>query len=126
MTTLAQLLKEHSNNHPDMEVQDAVKFLYQSHMGPGHLIPDEQASLVRLQGEWDSLKGDPGAPLSEDIGNGLCRLDLKACKGKGLSTSIINRLFVLTAQTVKSDRAALEKDLNLIRQLPFSPEEAED
>ena len=45
METLAELLKEHYDNHPDMEVRDAVKFLYQHHMGPVHLIEDENSAL---------------------------------------------------------------------------------
>ena len=35
MSDLAELLKEHYDNHPAMEVRDAIKFIYQSHMGPG-------------------------------------------------------------------------------------------
>ena len=41
MEKLAELLKKHYDNHSDMEVRDAVKFLYQHHMGPGHLIDNE-------------------------------------------------------------------------------------
>ena len=48
MGTLAELLKEHYDNHPGMEVRDAVNFLYQSHMGPGHLVDDEGVALARL------------------------------------------------------------------------------
>lgn len=55
MSDLAELLKEHYDNHPAMEVRDAIKFIYQSHMGPGHLISDERAALDRLAEEWDRL-----------------------------------------------------------------------
>lgn len=57
MSDLAELLKEHYDNHPAMEVRDAIKFIYQSHMGPGHLISDERAALDRLREEWDRAAG---------------------------------------------------------------------
>ena len=55
METLAELLKEHYDNYPDMEVRDAVKFLYQHHMGPGHLVDDQEAALARLETEWEQV-----------------------------------------------------------------------
>lgn len=122
MHTLAELLKEHYDNHPDMEVRDAVKFLYQSHMGPGHLIMDEQAALSRLEAEWAQAEADPAAPLSEPLGNGLCRLNFNACKGIGLSTTTVTRLFVRTAREWRADPAGLEQDLTYVETLPFPRE----
>lgn len=122
MDTMAQLLKEHYDNHPGMEIGDAVKFLYQSHMGPGHLIEDESASLARLEAEWAQVEGNSSAPLFESVGNGLCRLHLNSCKAKELSARTVNRLFVLTAQEVKPDLPGLERDLDLVYTLPFSRE----
>ena len=109
MSDLAELLKEHYDNHPAMEVRDAIKFIYQSHMGPGHLISDERAALDRLAEEWDRLPADPSSPLSEPLGNGLCRLSLSTCKGIKLSIKTLNRLFVLTARKTVLDRAGLEQ-----------------
>ena len=122
MSDLAELLKEHYDNHPAMEVRDAIKFIYQSHMGPGHLISDERAALDRLAEEWDRLPADPSSPLSEPLGNGLCRLSLSACKGIKLSIKTLNRLFALTARKTVLDRAGLEQDLELLQALPFSQE----
>ena len=69
MNKLEQLLKEHYVYFPDMEIQDAVKFLYQHYMGPGHLIADEEAALSRLQAEWDTVLPDKTAPLAHPLGN---------------------------------------------------------
>lgn len=122
MAELASLLRAHRAAYPEMEVQDAIKFLYQSHMGPGHLIADESAALARLQKEWDGVPSDPDAPLLTHLGNGLCRLHINACKGKGLSIHTLFRLFILTAQTAPLHQEALERDLELIRALPFPPQ----
>lgn len=113
------LLRAHFDAHPRMEIRDALKFLHQRHMGPGHLIRDEAAVRRRLEDEWHGVEADPAAPLAETLGNGLCRLDLAACKGRGLSPETVFRLFLLTARKVKPDRAGLEKDLDLVYGLPF-------
>ena len=74
MEQLAQLLQEHFCNHPGMELRDAIKFLYQSSMGGGHLIADPRGALARLEEEWDRTDGDPVLPPTEPLGGGLCRL----------------------------------------------------
>jgi len=118
MEELKQLLQAHLSGHPAAQVQDAVKFLHQSFMGPGHLIEDEGAALSRLEEEWDRTAADPSAIPAQLLGGGLCRLDLSACKGLGLSPATVNRLFVLTAQEVKGDPEGLEQSLELAAHLP--------
>ena len=122
MADLEKLLLEHFEHHPEMEPRDAIKFLYQSHMGPGHLIDDPEAAQARLDLEWAQVNGSDGLPLGEPLGNGMFRLDLKACKGSGLSSKTLGRLFQLTAQETVGDLAALESDLTMMYALPFSRE----
>lgn len=126
MVTVAELLKEHVNNHPGMELRDAVKFLYQSYMGGGHLIPDEPSSLANLEAEWTRVDSAPSFPLGEPLGNGLFRLHLNACKGIGLSPSTVNRLFFLTAQSMVPDPQGLSDALSLVNTLPFPRQIADD
>ena len=125
MKQLAQLLKEHYDNHPDMEVRDAVKFLYQSYMGPGHLIADEQAALARFLDEWEHVAPDSGVSAADPLGNGLYRMNFSGCKAIGLSGKTAARLFLLTAKAVVPDRAGLEQALELVRTLPFAQGEVE-
>lgn len=119
---MAELLKEHFDNHPGMEPRDAVKFLYQSYMGGGHLISDESASLERLEAEWAQVDSAPSAPLGEPLGNGLFRLHLNVCKGIGLSPSTVNRLFLLTARNMVQDPQGLYDALHLVNALSFPRE----
>ena len=65
MEQIAALLKEHVDNHPGLETVDAVKFLYQSYLGPGHLVPSEAASLARLEEELVQCGPDFGEPLTQ-------------------------------------------------------------
>lgn len=76
MEHLAQLLQEHFRNHPGMELRDAIKFLYQSSMGGGHLIADPRGALARLEEEWARTEGAPALSPTEPLGGGLCRLSL--------------------------------------------------
>lgn len=117
---LLQLLKEHCAAHPAMEVGDAVKFLYQSHMGGGHLIEDEADFLARLGEEWQSLPASQSLPLCTPLGKGKFRLHLSACKGFGLSSKTAARLALLSAGETVPDPDALRRDLELIYALPFS------
>ncbi len=123
MEELTQLLHNHYVNFPSLEIQDAVKFLYQHHMGPGHLIDDEAAALSRLKSEWDSIIPDANAPLFHPLGNGLCRLNLNRCKADGLSVYTITRLFVLTARRFAPNKQGLKKNLELISSLPFTQDD---
>ena len=119
---MAKLLKEHLESHPDMEVRDAIKFLHQSRMGPGHLIAGEEEARSRLEAEWARVEGDPAAPMTEPLGGGMCRLLLSGCKGRGLSSETALRLFLLTAGQVSPDLPGLDKDLELLYALPFPRE----
>lgn len=123
MSTVTALLQEHYVNFPGLTPQDAVKFLYQRFMGPGHLISDEEAAVQRLREEWDAVDADDTTPLSTPLGNGLCRLHLRRCKAMGLSPDTVARLFVLTARQVTPDRSGLEQALELVYSLPLPPEE---
>lgn len=125
MNPLAPLLEQHAKNHPELELQDAIKFLYQSCMGPGHLVLDPQAVLERLEEEWANVEGDADASPTELLGNGLCRLSLAACKGQGLEPSTLAALFLHTAQTVTPDRQGLEEGLKLLYNLPFPREDVD-
>lgn len=123
MDPVSQLLHEHYVNFPGIEIQDAVKFLYQHYMGPGHLISDERTATTRLKEEWDSVSPDFNVPLSTPLGNGLHRLNLKHCKGIGLSYTTAAKLFLLTCTKMIPDPTGLEQRLDSIYSLPFPQEE---
>lgn len=126
MITEKSLLQAHYENFPQMAIGDAVKFLYQRFMGPGHLVPEAAKGVARLREEWDAVDADDTLPLSTPLGNGLCRLHLRPCKGLGLSPNTVARLFLLTAQQFTPDPARLEQALNQVCSLPFPPGQAEE
>lgn len=125
MEYLAKLLQEHFCNHPGMELRDAIKFLYQSSMGGGHLIADPRGALAHLEEEWDRTDGNQALPPTEPLGGVLCRLSLAACKGLGLAPSTVLALFHRGAEEYVRQPEQLDQSLELLYRLPFPPEEIE-
>lgn len=133
-----ELLKEHFSKYPGMELQDAVKLLYQSEFGGGHMIADPEASLRRLEEEYGTFhEGSqiseikPGEKiLWEPAGKGMARIYLDAMDA-GLSARTLNAMFVRSAETAAGKPEAFQESLEELAALcragtlPFSGEEAE-
>ncbi len=125
---MREILLEHGKRYPLMQAQDAVKLLYQSEFGGGHMIADPARSLERLRGEWQPQVRCADGPSFERIGGGLCRIDLRALD-EGLSCETLKRMFVLTAERKTGTIESFEKKLEILRQccargeMPFSLEE---
>ena len=120
MEELEQILREHTKRYPLMQPCDAVKLIYQNEFGGGHLIRGEQACLNYLRREYADLEKDPTAPMYEDIGNGIVRVNLaavreealeqlgqdfiaSAAKHKGTLDSFLNKLGVLHKLTTAGE-----------------------
>ena len=96
---IKQIIFEHLKKYPESEITDIVKLVYQNEFGGGHLIADEEMSLKRIQGELELIQFDPEKPLTEDIGNGIVRVNLSATRGK-ISAEAINKCFILSAKVI--------------------------
>ena len=101
---IEDILYAHFDRYPRMEAQDAVKLIYQSEFGPGHMIRDEEKCLKTLRDEMAALTPDGKEALYEPIGNGLCRLNLRPCLARGIPAEDIHRLFLETAREVEGDK----------------------
>ncbi|MBR3106261.1 MAG: hypothetical protein IKH30_03630 [Clostridia bacterium] len=125
---LEDILLQHFDKYPQMQPQDAVKLIYQQEFGPGHLIRDERKALAFLQQEMAGA-GEPlpGEALYESIGNGLCRLNLRPCKAKGIPAEDILRLFTETANGTQGDKKRFTAGIHVLQKLaeedetPFEP-----
>ena len=123
---MEQILLTHFARYPQMTPQDAVKLLYQSAFGPGHLIADQGYALRRLEQELADTPACDGH-LLEDIGGGFARLHLGAAKGQNLPVSAIFDRFSAAATAKNGGKPAFEAGLSLLESLaacgkaPFSP-----
>lgn len=109
---------EHVKKYPLMEIQDIAKLIYQSEFGGGHMIADPKMSLKRIQEEYNSLSPEALCvpSVTETIGNGLSRIYL-SCLDNGVSTDVLNEMFVHSANNKKGTIAGLEEKINLVLSL---------
>jgi uridine kinase len=136
---LEEILVSHYKKYPCMQLQDAVKLVYQNEFAGGHFIEDEGRSLEILREELRRVNShDTGGDanhrfqLFEDIGNGLCRLHLKGLKDYAVDVGTVNKFFVYTANSNAGSVRGFEEKLDVLRKcckegsLPFPPGELEE
>ena len=126
MDALKTLLLSHAARYSEMQPTDAVKLLYQNEFGGGHLIQDESACFARLYAEYRAVSQSADEPLSEDIGNGMVRVNLKALDAHGYSVEQLGADFIRCAALQQGSPASFLEKIQLLRQLtaaellPFS------
>ncbi len=128
---MTEILRAHFARYPQMTPQDAVKLLYQSAFGPGHLIRDEGYARARLAEELEQTPACAGE-LLEPIGGGYARLHLGAAKARGVTGEEIFTRFSAAAAAPSPGKEAFEEGLSLLEALtkqgeaPFSPQALAD
>ena len=115
MEELRAILIAHAKRYPLMQPTDAVKLIYQNEFGGGHLIRDEEACLNYLHREYADLEKDPTAPLYENIGNGIIRVNLAAVKAEDLER--LGRAFIDSAAKHKGTMDSFLNKLEVLRKL---------
>ena len=115
MEELERILREHAKRYPLMQPTDAVKLIYQNEFGGGHLIRDEEACLNYLHREYSDLEKDPTAPLYEDIGNGIVRVNLAAVKPEDLEQ--LGKDFIRSAAEHTGTMDSFLRKLDVLRKL---------
>ena len=115
MEELRAILITHAKRYPLMQPCDAVKLIYQNEFGGGHLICDEEACLNYLRREYADLEKDPTAPLYENIGNGIVRVNLTAVKPEDLAQ--LGQDFIASATKHKGTLDSFLKKLEVLRKL---------
>lgn len=129
---MKSVLLAHARRYPKMEPTDAVKLLYQSEFGGGHLIRDTEACLNRLRQEYAATHQNPEMPLLEEISSGMVRVNLAALDDSGYSVEELGRAFIRSAAAHKGsmeafrEKLALLRELTLEEQMPFSSEALEE
>ena len=112
---MKNIILEHVHKYPLMEIRDVAKLIYQSEFGGGHMIPNSQMSLKRIQEEYKSLTPEAlnVSSVVETIGNGLARIYL-SCLDHGISANVLNEMFVHSANNKKGSVSGLEEKINLV------------
>lgn len=115
--TLESIILTHLSRWPGMEIEDCIKLVYQSVMGPGHLISSESGFKERLAEEMATPGLATAAPPApEDIGGGLCRVHLSALY-KGPDIDTLTRLCTLAANNCAGTTEQLIDNLSILPKL---------
>lgn len=128
MSLLAELILTHYTAHPLMQVQDAVKLIYQNEFAGGHLISNSQTSYDYLCKEYTDTT-IPCIDRFEEIGNNLCRINLAQIKDEGITLDTLNHFFVYTSNQKHGSISGFEQKLATLLELcqqnmlPFSSTE---
>ncbi len=118
------LLMQHCKAYPLLQVQDLLKFLYQSAFGCEHLLTDPQAATDYIRRESDSCLPRSGQP-PEPLDGNYCRIHLDVLRD-GLRPETLGKLFFLSAKTEENASALLEEKLTVLQtmakegDLPFT------
>lgn len=103
------ILEQHLKKYGKMTSRDAVKLLFQSHFGCGHLVADEKTAIKRLSNEYS---GYTAGEHFEDIGGGYVRAYINTFNSNELE--ILGRLFLLSASD-GGDTKAFIRSLNEVK-----------
>ena len=102
---------------PLAEPIDAVKWLYQSEFGCGHLLPPEDDCAARIAQEMaQTAQTDAELPF-EPLGDGLCRLNLSHPLTRALPPERIARMMRVTDGRVRGTQAGFEQKLAMLAAL---------
>lgn len=107
-----EIIRAHIKKYPLMRPIDAIKLVYQSEYGAGHLIKDRSSALKRLRDERNSLAPNSQSGI-EKIGGGYVRLYLKNCP---LSDEVLLNIFSMPPER-KGDEASFAKRIQTLRSL---------
>ena len=125
----AAFLKRQLARYPMMAPRDAMKALYQSAFGCGHLVTDASAAAAYIRREAQTLRPREGDPV-EPLNGPWCRVHLDVVRD-GLRPETLAALFALSAEPVPDARERLEAKLTVLRRmtaegdLPFDAQETE-
>lgn len=102
---------------PCAEPIDAVKWLYQSEFGCGHMLPPEADCAARIAQETAQTAQTDAEPPFEALGDGLCRLNLKHPLTRALPPERIARMMRVTDGGVRGASVGFEAKLALLSSL---------
>jgi hypothetical protein len=133
MKFVDQLLGQHLQRYPRMELADIYKLLHQAALGPGHAVDDSAAARARLEDEVTGLGEGPedliADPISPD--GKLARIHLRPYLAAGYGVDMLVNAFVQTAYAFPSAPDKLVKfcgclgDLAEAGGVPFPRDEVE-
>jgi hypothetical protein len=100
MKFIGQLLGQHLQRYPLMELTDLYKLLHQAALGAGHAIGDPAQARAALRSECATLDAGDREPMTDPISpdGQLARIHLRAYLAAGHDVDALADAFVATPQ----------------------------
>lgn len=114
MTEFKENLLTHYRSHPEMEIEDAFKFIYQGAFGCEHMVSDAVAVSEYIATEYMECASD--SDCVEKLSDGYFRVPLSYLEN-GLTAKTLGKLFYLSSKKEKGGRECLEKALSDTKEL---------
>ena len=124
------LLLLHFQKYPQMQIQDAFKYLYQSAFGCEHLLSSIDDATDYIKKEYNEIKKKGGISV-ESLDGEYSRVYL-SCLGAGMSSETLAKIFCASAGALSCGVAELEEKLSVLRELteekllPFTSRELDE
>ncbi len=133
MFDLKIIIKNEIKKHPQMEIQDVYKLVYQAEMGSEHAVTDSASARKWMENEIANLKWNYEEELVDTISPGgkIVRVNLRPYLKAGYNSDALLNEFINTANIYKGKKENLESDFKYILkliddgELSFSKKEAE-
>lgn len=133
MKFIGQLLGQHVERYPQMQLADIYKLLHQAAMGAGHAITDAGEARRALRAECEALEPAATEPLIDPISpdGRLARVHLRACLHAGRDLDALADAFLGTPAACPPAPDKLAKfcaclgDLATAGGIPFRREEVD-
>lgn len=109
-----EILEFHIKRYPLIEAADLVKLAYQSEFGAGHIISDIDSARARFYKELSETPTNPKAPLTEDIGDGLLRVNFAAFTEYRIPCEKLFYVFVEGAKKQRGSRWGFDRKLDVL------------
>ena len=111
-----ELLINHYNTYPRLEVSDIFKFIFQSAFGCEHLVSSEERALSYIKDELSRISGEVSAPSIDPLDGDYSRVYL-SCLNDKVTPEVMAKYFCLSAKVEPDGRERLLKKIAVAREL---------
>jgi hypothetical protein len=103
------LMSNHLQRYPAMEIPDALKLLQQAAAGSEHAALDPASAEAWMEREWSTMAGGPTEPMIDTLGVGgqFARVHLRPYRDNGGAPAQLTAAFVATANAERADTGVL-------------------
>ena len=110
-----ELLIEHYNTYPRLEVSDIFKFIFQSAFGCEHLVSSKERALNYIKEELKRVSADE-APRVDKLDGDYSRVYL-SCLNDKVTPEVMAKYFCLSAKVEPDGRERLLEKIAVAREL---------